>query len=103
MNVILCDVLIVGAGAAGCRAAYEAKRHRPQASVIVAIEGRLGRSGSSTLVASESLGINAPFNYMNDGDNPDIYYADMIATGGGLSDPSSVESSPMSPVTVFQN
>jgi len=87
MEEITCDVLIIGSGAAGCRAAYEAKRAKPQAHVAVVIESKLGTSGSSTLVASESLGINAPFNYMNDGDDADTYFKDMISTGGGLSDP----------------
>jgi len=87
MEEISCDVLIIGGGAAGCRAAYEAKKSKPYAHIVVVIEGRLGSSGSSTLVASESLGINAPFNYMGDGDSPDVYFDDMIATGGGLSDP----------------
>ncbi len=39
-------------------------------------------------MASEALGINAPLDCMEDGDTPDIYYEDMIKTGGGLSDPS---------------
>jgi succinate dehydrogenase/fumarate reductase flavoprotein subunit len=38
-------------------------------------------------MASESLGINAPFNYMGDGDNPEIFYQDITETGAGLSDP----------------
>jgi fumarate reductase (CoM/CoB) subunit A len=83
----VCDVLVIGGGAAACRAAYEAKKLHPRLKVLMAIAGTLGTSGSTNLIASESLGINAPFDFMKDGDSPDVYYRDMIETGGGLSDP----------------
>jgi len=82
-----CDVLVIGGGAAASRAAYEAKKSHPGLKVLMVMAGDYGRSGSTNLIASESLGMNAPFNYMRDGDNPDIYYQDMIETGDGLSDP----------------
>lgn len=87
MKRIACDLLIIGGGAAGSRAAYEAKRAHPELEVLMAIAGGYGSSGSTNLIASESLGINAPFNCMNDGDSPDVFYNDIIATGDGLSDP----------------
>lgn len=87
MERLECDVLIVGGGAAGSRVAYEAKRLYPELKVFMTIAGRFGSSGSTNLMASESLGINAPFNFMGDGDSPDIYYRDMIETGAGLADP----------------
>ncbi len=87
MREIDCDVLVIGGGAAGTRASYEAKRARKELRVILAVAGGLGTSGSTNLIASESLGINAPFNYTGDGDNPDIFYQDMVETGAGLSDP----------------
>jgi fumarate reductase (CoM/CoB) subunit A len=82
-----CDVLVAGGGGAGSRAAYEAKRLDPGLKVLMAVAGACGTSGSTNLDASESLGINAPFDFMGDGDSPDVYYQDMIETGGGLSDP----------------
>src|SRR5512136_644552 len=81
------DVLIVGGGAAGSRAAYEAKRAHPELKISLLVAGRYGMSGSTNLMASESLGINAPFNYMGDSDNPDVFYQDILETGAGLSDP----------------
>lgn len=87
MEKIKCDVLVIGGGAAGSRAAYEAKRSHPRLDVVLALDGKHGSSGSSNLIASESLGINAPFNFMEDGDNADIYYQDTVDTGGGLGDP----------------
>ena len=87
MNLLDCDVLIVGGGAAGSRAAYEAKRAHPNLKVLLAVAGGYGSSGSTNLIASESLGINAPFDYMKDGDSPDVFYRDILETGAGLSDP----------------
>lgn len=87
MERLECDLLIVGGGAAGSRAAYEAKRLYPKLKVLMTMAGQFGSSGSTNLMASESLGINAPFNFMGDGDSPDIYYQDMIETGAGLADP----------------
>jgi len=87
MKVLDCDVLVVGGGAAGSRAAYEAKRAHPRLKVILAVAGGYGSSGSTNLIASESLGISAPFDYMRDGDSPDVFYRDILETGAGLSDP----------------
>ncbi len=69
------------------RAAYEAKKERPGLSVLLIGQGALEAGGSTNLIASEALGINAPFDYEGDGDNPDIYYEDTVRTGGGLGDP----------------
>ena len=80
-------MLVIGGGAAASRAAYEAKRLHPKLKVLMAVAGAYGTSGSTNLIASESLGINAPFDFMKDGDHPDVYYQDMIETGDGLSDP----------------
>jgi len=87
MEKIDCDILIVGGGAAGSRAAYEAKKLCPELKVIMAVRGGFGSSGSTNLMASESLGINAPFNFMDDGDNSEVFYKDMMDTGAGLADP----------------
>lgn len=86
MRQIICDVLVIGGGAAGSRAAYEAKKRHPELQVFLMVAGHYGSSGSSNLMASESLGINAPFNYMGDGDNSSIYYEDTVSTGGYLAD-----------------
>ena len=86
MESVTTDVLVVGAGAAGLRAAYEAKRHRPSLRVTLLTLGRLGRASSTDLVASESLGINAPLDLAGDGDSPDEYLGDMLSTGLGLAD-----------------
>jgi len=87
MKKMECDLLVVGGGAAGSRAAYEAKRAHPELDVLMAVAGGFGTSGSTNLIASESLGINAPFNFLGDGDSPDAFYTDIVETGDGLSNP----------------
>lgn len=87
MTQIACDVLVIGGGAAGSRAAREAKKAFPELDVAVAVSGVYEAGGSTNMVASEALGINAPYDLMGDGDNADVYYSDMMQTGGGLGDP----------------
>ena len=76
-----------GGGAPGARAAYEAKRSHPDLVVCLAVTGRFEDGGSTNMVASEALGINAPFNCEGDGDTPEVYLEDILQTGGGLGDP----------------
>ncbi len=87
LDRMTCDVLVIGGGAAGMRAAWEAKKACPEADVLLIGTGALAAGGSTNLVASEALGINAPFNFEGDGDTPDIYYEDTVQTGGGLGSP----------------
>lgn len=87
MKELQCDVLVIGGGAAGTRAAYEAKRAHPELDVLLAVTGQYETGGSTNMVASEALGINAPLNLQEDGDTPDIYLEDTLQTGGGLGDP----------------
>jgi succinate dehydrogenase/fumarate reductase flavoprotein subunit len=78
------DVLIVGSGGAASRAAYEAKLAEPDIDVLVATDGEWGGGGSTFWVASETLGINAPFNMAGDGDSPEVCLKDTLETGLGL-------------------
>lgn len=87
MEQIQCDVLIIGGGAAGSRAAFEAKKANPRLKVVVAVDSAYEAGGSTTVIASEALGINAPFDYGSDGDTPEIFEQDILQTGGGLADP----------------
>ena len=87
MEYIECDLLVIGGGAAGARAAYEAKRLASSLRVLLVVSGEYATGGSTNLFASESLGINAPFNFMGDGDSSDVFFEDMVKTGGGISDP----------------
>ncbi|MBC8387965.1 MAG: FAD-binding protein [Actinobacteria bacterium] len=84
MESIATDILVIGGGGAGSRAALTAKISNPNLKVMLATAGKYGFSGSTNFFASETLGINAPFNYEDDGDNPEIYKNDMLETGLGL-------------------
>jgi len=85
------DVLVIGGGGAGSRAAYEAKRFHPRLDVTMAVEGKWGKTGSTVWVASEALGINAPINSAEDGDSPEIFLKDIIETGLGTANPDLVK------------
>ena len=86
-ETIKTDVLVIGGGGAGSRAAYEAKRLDPELDVLLVTEGAWGRAGSTVWVASETLGINAPLDAAEDGDSPDAFFDDIVTTGLGLADP----------------
>jgi len=88
---IYTDVLVIGGGGAGSRAAYEAKRLYPRLDVTVAVEGKWGKTGSTVWVASEALGINAPINAAGDGDSPEIFLRDIVETGLGTANEAMVK------------
>lgn len=81
------DVLVIGGGGAASRAAYEAKKAAPGLDVMLTVEGTWGATGSTVWVASETLGINAPFNAAGDGDSPEIFLKDILDTGLGVANP----------------
>ena len=83
-ETIQTDVLVIGGGGAGSRAAYEAKCFEPGLDVTIAVEGPWGNCGSTVWVASETLGINAPLNVEGDGDSAEIFLDDILETGLGL-------------------
>ncbi len=78
------DILVIGGGGAASRAAYEAKKAAPHLDVTVMVDGVWGATGSTVWVASETLGINAPFNVTGDGDSADIFLKDILETGLGV-------------------
>ncbi|AFM25908.1 FAD-dependent oxidoreductase [Desulfomonile tiedjei] len=83
-SIVQTDVLVVGGGGAASRAAYEAKKAAPDLDVTIAVDGTWGATGSTVWVASETLGINAPFNAAGDGDSAEIFLQDIIETGLGV-------------------
>jgi fumarate reductase (CoM/CoB) subunit A len=87
LEILTTDILVIGGGGAGSRAAYEAKREDPRLKVTLVMDGRWGACGSTCFSASEALGINAPLNMAVDGDSPEIFFQDILETGLGLSDP----------------
>ena len=76
------DVLIIGAGGAGLRAALEAREHG--ADVLVLSKGVAGRSGSTPTALT---GYQAAFGHADPADSPRVHYEDTLRNGRYLSDP----------------
>ena len=76
IQVVETDVLVLGGGLAGFRAAISAKSSG--AEVIMAYQAH----GASQYI----IGFNAPLGDSDPRDNPDIYFDDMVKGGYGLND-----------------
>ena len=76
------DVLVIGSGGAGSRAAIEAKKHN--LDVIIVSKGLSFKSGCTTLAEG---GYNAAFAYVDDADSTHVHLEDTLKGGGYLNDP----------------
>ncbi len=76
------DVLVIGSGGAGCRAAIEAKKH--DKDVIIVSKGLSFKSGCTTLAEG---GYNAAFAYVDAEDSIQAHLEDTLKGGGYLNDP----------------
>src|SRR5688572_27766831 len=84
MNVIKTDVLIIGSGGAGLRAAIEL--HDNKTDVIVV--GKCTKRDAHTILATG--GINAALGIMDPKDSWQLHAADTIKDGGYLNDTDAV-------------
>jgi fumarate reductase (CoM/CoB) subunit A len=75
------DVLVIGSGGAGCRAAIEAKKHG--LDVIIVSKGLSFKSGCTTLAEG---GYNAAFAYVDAADSIQAHLEDTLKGGGYLND-----------------
>lgn len=85
VEVFATDVLVIGAGGAGLRAALEASWSG--ADVVLVIKGKLGASGTTAYHIAETAGFAAADGYFDSGDNPDVHLQDIIEAGCGMCDP----------------
>lgn len=76
------DVLVIGSGGAGCRAAIEASRHN--LSALIVSKGLSFKSGCTTLAEG---GYNAAFATVDCADNPEAHFEDTLKGGAYLNDP----------------
>lgn len=76
------DVLVIGSGGAGCRAAIEARKHGLEVTIIS--KGLSFKSGCTTLAEG---GYNAAFAYVDEEDSTEAHYKDTLKGGGYLNDP----------------
>jgi len=79
MKKISCDVLVVGGGLAGLRAAIESKKFVND--VLILTKGYVGKGGCSSI--SEGI-LNAP---LSENDSSDLYYQDIMKGSANVSDP----------------
>lgn len=68
-----CDVLVIGSGAAGCRAAIEASEH--SADVILTAKGVFGKSGTTNLAC---VVYDAALGHSDPNDSPQIHFEDSV-------------------------
>lgn len=85
-DVFETDVLIVGGGGAGARAAIEAKEMNVE--VLIAVKGLFGRSGCTVMAEG---GYNAALGFIDRVDNPAIHFEDTIIGGRFLNNQKLVE------------
>ena len=76
-----CDVLVIGSGGAGCRAAIEARKYN--LNVIIVSKGLSFKSGCTTLAEG---GYNAAFGYVDADDSVEIHFQDTMKGGAYLND-----------------
>ncbi len=76
-----CDVLVIGSGGAGCRAAIEAQKSNLDITIVS--KGLSFKSGCTTLAEG---GYNAAFGYVDVDDNVDIHFQDTMKGGAYLND-----------------
>ena len=81
------DVLVIGAGAAGCRAAIEAADLG--ASVLMLVKGRFTHSGSSFYPLTEGLGFTTAIpNDVTTAAGVQAHYDEIMGAGAGMTSPS---------------
>ena len=83
-----CDVLVIGAGAAGLRAAIAAHEAAPNLDVLVITKGEAGRSGATAWACSDRMAFHATLPYTAPGgpDNWRRHAEDIYRIGGYVSD-----------------
>lgn len=76
-----CDVLVIGSGGAGCRAAIEAKKFNLDVTIVS--KGLSFKSGCTTLAEG---GYNAAFGYVDLEDSTEAHFNDTMKGGADLND-----------------
>jgi succinate dehydrogenase / fumarate reductase flavoprotein subunit len=88
MEKINCDVLIIGSGGAGLRAAIEAKETFAKGKIALVSKGIVGKSGVTATACSDRMAFHATLPYTEPGgfDNWKYHAEDIYRIGGYVSD-----------------
>jgi len=88
MELITCDVLIIGSGGAGLRAAIEAKETFRKGKILLVAKGTVGKSGVTATACSDRMAFHATLPYTEPGgaDNWKYHAEDIYKIGGCVSD-----------------
>jgi len=83
-----CDVLVIGAGGAGLRAAIAAKEADSYLKIILVAKGKLGKSGVTVTACSDRMAFHTtlPFTKPGGKDNWKFHARDIYEIGGKVSD-----------------
>ena len=82
---ITADVLVIGAGGAGCRAAIEAADHDPGSKVVILSQGPVGKSGLTVMANGGMRWVTDPK------DHPDNLFMEVVEAGDYLNEQNLVE------------
>ena len=88
LKPIQCDVLVIGGGGAGLRAAIEARERLKRGKVLIATKGTLGKSGVTATACSDRMAFHAtlPYTEPREPDNWKHHAEDIYRIGGYVSD-----------------
>lgn len=79
MQIIQCDVLVIGSGGAGLRAAIAAAEQG--AHVVVADKGTIGRTGATFTARSDWMAFGAALGHADSSDSPHEHWIDIMVKG----------------------
>jgi len=88
LKIISCDVLIIGGGGAGLRAAIEAREILKKGNVLIVTKGILGKSGVTATACSDRMAFHATLPYTEplEPHNWKYHAEDIYRIGGYVSD-----------------